>query len=94
MLSPSRIFTVPNHARSSILKVHDGDTVLVRDGYHPVITQSGYDVSYYLNFLAGTSRSMMVTGEDRRACLASARSGNSRTLVFPMVGAGKRNKRL
>ena len=47
-------------ARSSVLKVGDGDAVLVRDGYHPVVAGPGYDV-YYLNALAGSSRSMMVT---------------------------------
>jgi hypothetical protein len=36
----------------AIVKVRDGDVVLVRDGYHPVVAGPGYDV-YYLNFLAG-----------------------------------------
>jgi 5-deoxy-glucuronate isomerase len=57
-------------ARSSILKVHDGDVVLVRDGYHPVVAGPGYDV-YYLNFLAGTSRSMMVTEDPEHVWLRS-----------------------
>jgi 5-deoxy-glucuronate isomerase len=55
-------------ARSSILKVHDGDAVLVRDGYHPVVAGPGYDV-YYLNFLAGSSRSMMVTEDPEHVWL-------------------------
>jgi 5-deoxy-glucuronate isomerase len=58
-------------ARSSILKVHDGDAVLVRDGYHPVVAGPGYDV-YYLNFLAGTSRSMMVTEDPEHVWLRSS----------------------
>jgi 5-deoxy-glucuronate isomerase len=80
-----------DRARSSILKVHDGDTVLVRDGYHPVVAGPGYDV-YYLNFLAGTSRSMMVTEDPEHVWLRSIWKQPDPRL--PMVGAGKRNKRL
>lgn len=58
-------------ARDSTLKVHDGDAVLVRDGYHPVVAGPGYDV-YYLNFLAGTSRSMMVTEDPEHVWLRSS----------------------
>jgi 5-deoxy-glucuronate isomerase len=57
--------------RSSVLKVHDGDAVLVRDGYHPVVAGPGYDV-YYLNFLAGSSRSMMVTEDPEHVWLRSS----------------------
>ena len=32
----------------------------VRDGFHPVIAGPGYDI-YYLNFLAGSARSLSVT---------------------------------
>jgi 5-deoxy-glucuronate isomerase len=42
------------------VKVHDGDTVLVRRGYHPVVAGPGYDI-YYLNFLAGSARALAVT---------------------------------
>jgi 5-deoxy-glucuronate isomerase len=60
-----------DRTRSSILKVHDGDAVLVRDGYHPVVAGPGYDV-YYLNFLAGTSRSMMVTEDPEHVWFRSS----------------------
>lgn len=46
--------------RDTIVKARDGDAVLVRDGYHPVVAGPGYD-TYYLNFLAGSSRTMAVT---------------------------------
>jgi 5-deoxy-glucuronate isomerase len=49
-----------DRSREALVKVHDGDVVLVRDGYHPVVAGPGYD-TYYLNFLAGTSRTMTVT---------------------------------
>jgi 5-deoxy-glucuronate isomerase len=80
-----------DHARSSILKVHDGDAVLVRDGYHPVVAGPGYDV-YYLNFLAGTSRSMMVTEDPDHVWLRS--SWKQLDPRLPMVGDGQRSKRL
>lgn len=68
-------FAVQNLYRSDasqdvLVKVRDGDTVLVRDGYHPVVAGPGYDV-YYLNFLAGTSRSMTVTEDPEHVWLRS-----------------------
>jgi 5-deoxy-glucuronate isomerase len=53
-----------------ILKAHDGDTVLVHSGYHPVVAGPGYDV-YYLNCLAGSSRTLSVTEDPRHAWLRS-----------------------
>ena len=38
-------------------EAHDGDVVLVPEGYHPVIAGHGYNV-YYLNFLAGSDQSL------------------------------------
>lgn len=52
------------------VKTRDGDAVLVRSGYHPVVAGPGYDV-YYLNFLAGTSRAMAVTEDPQHAWLRS-----------------------
>ncbi len=57
-------------SRDSLLKLHDGDVVLVRDGYHPVVAGPGYDV-YYLNFLAGTARTMTVTEDPKHVWLRS-----------------------
>jgi 5-deoxy-glucuronate isomerase len=54
----------------SLIKVRDGDVVLVREGYHPVVSGPGYD-TYYLNFLAGTSRSMTVTEDPEHVWLRS-----------------------
>jgi 5-deoxy-glucuronate isomerase len=39
------------------LSLTDGDVVLVRDGYHPVVAGHGYNV-YYPNCLAGSARSL------------------------------------
>jgi 5-deoxy-glucuronate isomerase len=50
----------PDKSRDVTVRAQDGDAVLVRSGYHPVVAGPGYNV-YYLNFLAGTSRAMQVT---------------------------------
>ena len=49
-----------DQSQDTVVRVNDGDVVLVRSGFHPVVAGPGYDV-YYLNFLAGTSRAMAVT---------------------------------
>jgi 5-deoxy-glucuronate isomerase len=59
-----------DRSRDLTVRAHDGDTVLVRDGYHPVVAGPGYDV-YYLNFLAGTSRTMSVSEDARHVWLKS-----------------------
>lgn len=45
-----------------IAEAHDGDVVLVPEGYHPVIAGHGYNV-YYLNFLAGSDQSLTATDD-------------------------------
>ena len=50
-----------------VVRAQDGDVVLVRGGYHTVVAGPGYDV-YYLNFLAGTARSLAVTEDPQRTC--------------------------
>jgi 5-deoxy-glucuronate isomerase len=58
------------NASDRTLKARDGDTVLVRSGYHPVVAGPGYDV-YYLNFLAGTSRTMAITEDPQHVWIRS-----------------------
>ena len=53
-----------------IVRAADGDAVLVRSGYHPVVAGPGYNV-YYLNFLAGTSRTLAVTEDANHVWLKS-----------------------
>lgn len=50
----------PDDSHDLTLRTKDGDAVLVRSGFHPVVAGPGYNV-YYLNFLAGTSRALAVT---------------------------------
>jgi 5-deoxy-glucuronate isomerase len=52
------------------LKARDGDVVLVRSGYHTVAAGPGYD-TYYLNFLAGSARSLAATEDPRHSWVRS-----------------------
>jgi 5-deoxy-glucuronate isomerase len=54
-----------------ILRVADGDLVLIRDGYHPFVAAPGCD-AYYLNTLAGSFRSMAATDDPRYAHLRAS----------------------
>ena len=60
-----------DHSRDAIVTVHDGDVILVRDGYHPVVAGPGYDV-YYLNFLAGSARALSVTEDPKHVWIRNA----------------------
>ncbi len=57
-----------DHAQDVTVCAKDGDAVLVRSGYHPVVAGPGYNV-YYLNFLAGTSRTLAVTEDPQHVWL-------------------------
>ena len=57
-------------AAERTVKTRDGDAVLVRSGYHPVVAGPGYDI-YYLNFLAGSARVMAVTEDAQHVWLKS-----------------------
>jgi len=61
----------PDASQEVIVRAQDGDAVLVRSGYHPVVAGPGYNV-YYLNFLAGTSRTLSVTEDPNHVWLKSA----------------------
>jgi 5-deoxy-glucuronate isomerase len=66
----------------STLKTRDGDAVLVRNGFHPVVAGPGYDV-YYLNFLAGSSRALAVTEDAQHVWIRSTWDGTDPRL--PLV---------
>lgn len=65
----------------------DGDAVLVRDGYHPVVAAHGYNV-YYLNFLAGSTRAPAVTEDPDHAWVRSTGKEVDRRL--PLWGGDNR----
>jgi 5-deoxy-glucuronate isomerase len=60
----------PDMSHDVTVRAEDGDAVLVRSGYHPVVAGPGYNV-YYLNFLAGTSRTLSVTEDPNHVWLKS-----------------------
>lgn len=60
----------PDQSHDVTVRAKDGDAVLVRSGFHPVVAGPGYNV-YYLNFLAGTSRTLAVTEDPNHVWLKS-----------------------
>jgi len=52
-------WVVPDESHEIVtsIQVRDGDVVLVRDGYLPVVAGQGYNV-YFLNCLAGSARQL------------------------------------
>ena len=70
--------------RDDTLAVVDGDLVLIKDGYHPVVAAHGYDV-YYLNVLAGSARCMAASDDPRYAHLR--KTGLERDPRVPLVRA-------
>ena len=59
-----------NQSRDLTLTVRDGDAVLVRDGYHPVVAGHGYNV-YYLNCLAGSAHALSNTEDPKHIWVRS-----------------------
>jgi 5-deoxy-glucuronate isomerase len=59
-----------SQSRDLTLTVRDGDAVLVRDGYHPVVAGHGYNV-YYLNCLAGSARALSNTEDPKHIWVRS-----------------------
>jgi 5-deoxy-glucuronate isomerase len=59
-----------NGGAERTIKARDGDAVLVRSGYHPVVAGPGYDI-YYLNFLAGSARALAVTEDAKHVWIRS-----------------------
>jgi len=59
-----------NGGTERTIKARDGDAVLVRSGYHPVVAGPGYD-TYYLNFLAGSARALAVTEDAKHVWIRS-----------------------
>jgi 5-deoxy-glucuronate isomerase len=65
-----KIYT-PDRRIDETVTAHDGDIVLVPEGYHPVVAAHGYDV-YYLNALAGSARSMAASDDPDYAWVRDA----------------------
>ena len=72
--------------RDNTLTLTDGDLVLIKDGYHPVVAAHGYDV-YYLNVLAGSARSMAASDDPRYTHLRKlGLERDPRVPLVPLLG--------
>ena len=76
--------------RDLTVTVHDGDAVLVRDGFHPVVAGHGYNV-YYLNCLAGSARLLSNTEDPDHVWVRSTWSQLDPRL--PLVGLEASSRR-
>jgi 5-deoxy-glucuronate isomerase len=56
-----KVYT-PTRSIDETITVHDGELVLVPEGYHPVVAAHGYN-AYYLNVLAGSARSLAASDD-------------------------------
>lgn len=65
--------------------VADGDTVIVRDGYHPFVATHGDD-AYYLNALAGDVRTMACSFDPALDHVREAWAGMAPDPRVPLVG--------
>jgi len=66
-----------------VVVVSDGDTVLVRRGYHPVAMAPGYD-GYYLNFLAGDHATWDARDEPDLAWVRGSWEGREDRMLLPL----------
>jgi len=61
---------------NALVMVHDGEAVLVPEGYHPVVSVPGY-TSYYLNVLAGSAQSLANQDDPKVAWVKESYSGTN-----------------
>jgi len=67
-----------------VVVARDGDTVLVREGYHPVVLAPGYD-GYYLNLLAGDEPTWDARDEPDLAWVRGQWEGREGRLKLPLT---------
>ncbi len=77
-----RLYT-DDRSLDDVVVARDGDTVLVRRGYHPVVMAPGYD-GYYLNFLAGDEPSWIARDEPNLAWVRGNWEGRPDRLRLPL----------
>jgi len=82
-----RLYTDDRSLDDVVLARH-GDTVLVRQGYHPVVTAPGYD-AYYLNLLAGDDPTWDARDEPDLAWVRGQWEGREGRLRLPLTGTGR-----
>lgn len=82
-----RLYTDDRSLDKRLLVGHR-DTVLVREGYHPVVAAPGYD-AYYLNFLAGETPSWIAKDEPQLAWVRDSWEGAEDRMTLPLRGTGR-----
>ena len=82
-----RLYT-DDHSLDERLLVGQSDAVLVRRGYHPVVTAPGYD-AYYLNFLAGETPSWIAKDEPQLGWVRGSWAGADDRMTLPLKGTGR-----
>lgn len=73
-----------DETRDALWVVHDGDVVLVTDGYHPFVAAHGED-AYYLNALAGDRRTMACSFDATLEWTRAAWEGSAPDPRVPLV---------
>ncbi len=63
-----------SRAIDAVMLTHNHDTVLVPEGYHPVVSGFGY-TTYYLNFLAGSAQSLAAADDPALSWVKKTWSG-------------------
>jgi 5-deoxy-glucuronate isomerase len=66
------------------IPVHDGDVVLIHEGYHPVVKAPGTN-AYYLNFLAGDVRKISAVNDPNYDWVSDNWEGNP--IEIPLKGS-------
>ncbi len=82
-----RLYT-DDRALDEVVVARHGDTVLVREGYHPVVAAPGYD-AYYLNLLAGDDPTWDARDEPDLAWVRGQWEGGEERLRLPLRGTGR-----
>lgn len=82
-----RLYTDDRSLNEVVLAKH-GDTALIRQGYHPVVTAPGYDC-YYLNFLAGDTPTWQAKDDPQLAWVRGSWAGKEDRLRLPLKGTGR-----
>lgn len=82
-----RLYT-DDRSLDEVVLARDGDTVLVRQGYHPVVSAPGYD-AYYLNLLAGDDPTWDARDEPDLAWVRGQWEGREGRLRLPLEGTGR-----
>jgi 5-deoxy-glucuronate isomerase len=72
------------HPIDAVIRVADGEAVIVPEGYHPVASPPGY-ATYYLNVLAGSAQSLACVDDPAHAWIKeSFQTLDPRVPLYPL----------